>query len=113
MLESDVVLPLSDGIILMPDKDGEFTIEKGQRIGYKGNIHGSVGISYELQYEESFFEVCGAFEYDHFYSDAPGADGGVVKYTLKPLHTGVSVVKAVYGWRGGIEKTVTHTITVR
>lgn len=67
-LSFDIVIPLSDRIILMPDEDGRFTI---------------------------------------------GSDGGMIKYTLKPLHTGVSVIKAVYDWRGSVEKTVTHTITVR
>ena len=113
LLSFDIVIPLSDRIVLMPDEDGRFTIGKGQRIGYKGRVHGSVGISYELQYEELFFEVCEDFEYDHPYSDGAGSDGGMVKYTLKPLHTGVSVIKAVYDWRGSVEKTVTHTITVR
>lgn len=83
---------------------------------YKGKIHASVGVTYNIEYDSTAFSATKEIKY----SDQKGmsvikcgADGGVVIYTLYPLKEGEFIIYEVEGFRGEEKRRIRHEIFIK
>ena len=82
---------------------------------YKGKIHGSVGVTYCIEYDTTAFSVTKEIKYNNpkgMSERQRGADGGIVIYTLHPLIEGEFIIYEVEGFRGEEIKRKKHKVCI-
>ncbi len=82
---------------------------------YKGKIHGSVGVTYNIEYDSTAFSVTKEIKYNNpkgMSERQCGADGGIVIYTLHPLIEGEFIIYEVEGFRGEEIKRKKHKVCI-
>ena len=88
----------------------------GDHLTFKGRVHGSVGIEYRIEYDETAFQVEYNCKYVHPVKEgrimAPGADCKIATYELTPLKRGIFKIYEVEGFRGQETVRNKHTIVV-
>lgn len=83
---------------------------------YKGKIHGSVGVTYNIEYDSTAFSVTKEVKYNNpkgMSERQCGADGGIVIYTLHPLIEGEFIIYEVEGFRGEEKRRIKHEIFIK
>lgn len=83
---------------------------------YKGKIHGSVGVTYNIEYDSTAFSVTKEIKYNDSIGMSErkcGADGGIVIYTLHPLIEGEFIIYEVEGFRGEENRRIKHEIFIK
>lgn len=84
-------------------------------IKFVGQIHGSVGLEYEIIYPQESFSVYRNITYCHpemMKTGACGGDEATVEYTLKPLKTGLFCITEKIHFRGNLEECHIHYFLV-
>lgn len=82
---------------------------------YKGRIHGSVGVTYNIEYDSTAFSVTKEFKYNDpkgMSERKCGADGGIVTYSLYPHKVGEYIIHEVEGFRGEEIKRKKHKVCI-
>ena len=83
---------------------------------YKGKIHSSVGVTYNIEYDSTAFSVTKEVKYNNpkgMSERQCGADGGIVIYTLYPLIEGEFIIYEVEGFRGEEKRRIKHEIFIK
>lgn len=102
-------------IVNLPKVSGTITINAGDYIKYTHAVHGSVGINYKVEFDDTAFEADYNIKYDD--PDAVeagmcGGDSAVRTTTLTSLKKGKYTVKVIHDFRGTVEKVLTYKIIV-
>ena len=82
---------------------------------YQGSIHGSVGVTYNIEYDSTAFSVTDEVKYNNpkgMFLGLCGADAGTVTYTLYPLKEGEFTIYEVEGFRGVEKRRTKHEIFI-
>ena len=80
-----------------------------------GAWHGSVGETFDVEYDEDKFFAERSFAYKHAYDGGkipPGGDEGKVTYALRPKKIGFFTVTAVEAFRGEVKHKMKYKIIV-
>ena len=96
-------------------KKGEI-IHIGQELQFDGIIHGSVGLAYYLEFDESAFEIKSRRYYtnsDFEKNPCPGGDEERIIYTLTPIKKGEFTVKEMNNFRGAKSVVKEHFYIVK
>lgn len=83
---------------------------------YKGKIHGSVGVTYNIEYDSTAFSVTEEIKYNDSKGMSErkcGADGGTITYNLYPLKEGEFIIYEIEGFRGEEIKRIKHEIFIK
>lgn len=94
-------------------KDNEVTAHVP--LVYKGKVHGSVGVTYNIEYDSTAFTVTKDIKYNDFKGmnkNMCGADDATVTYTLYPLKEGEFIIYEVEGFRGEEKRRIKHEIFI-
>lgn len=102
-------------IVTLPKVSGSITINTGDDIKYTHAIHGSVGINYTVEFDDTAFEAYYNIKYDA--PDAVeagmcGGDSAMRTTTLTSLKKGTYTVRVIHSFRGTVEKVLTYKIIV-
>ena len=90
-------------------------IRKNGLFTFSGTWYGSVGETFDVEYNEDEFIADRGFTYEHSFCDGvipPGGDRGKVTYTLRPQKKGVLTVTIVEYFRGEVKHKVRYRIIV-
>lgn len=82
---------------------------------YKGKIHGSVGVTYYIEYDTTAFQLKKNIEYNtpkEMKIGNCGGDGGFVTYSLYPHKVGEYIIYEVEGFRGEEIKRKKHKVCI-
>jgi len=93
----------------------ELTVKLGESFLLSGKEHGSVGITYHLEYDEAYFNVSKTSRYSNLkFAEKPmcGGDEAIASYTVSPKSKGTFVLNAISSFRGTVEKNVQYRINV-
>ena len=105
----------ADHPLILEDRDSSISVPLGCDIEYSYSVHGSVGYSYHVEYDEEAFSLSKNMEYNNPDAVAKGMCGGdkaVLTTTLTPKQKGKFTVKIIHTFRGTVERVTTYNISV-
>lgn len=105
----------SEKVVRLRCVPGGLTVSQGVLIKYSHAVHGSVGITYRMEYNKDAFEMSCDTEYSNpqaVRQHMCGADRGVATCTLKAMKKGTYTIKVIHEFRGEVENTETYTVNV-
>lgn len=93
----------------------DHSIYIGDQLVYKGLTHGSVGVSFVLEYDKTAFKENRTYSYtDPNIAIMPGGDEEIAICTLTALKAGKFVIKEIENYRGEeITVKAVHVIKVQ
>lgn len=83
---------------------------------YEGKIHGSVGVTYNIECDSTAFSVTKEIKYNdpkEISREHCGGDGGIVTYTLCPIKEGDFIIYEIDGFRGEEKRRIKHEIVIK
>ena len=89
---------------------------KDGKISFVGRYWGSVGYTYEIEYDKEVFNAQSKRNFKHPEKVAAhlcGGDDGTLTFTLKPKKKGEFTVIEIYKFRGQETKRILNTIIVK
>lgn len=86
----------------------------GDSIVFTGLEHNSVGLVYEIEFDEKKFDINKTFKYNNIRNKRiPGGDKGMATYVLFPKAKGKSTVYEVETFKGKEQKRIEHNVVVK
>lgn len=89
---------------------------KGGQLTFSGRYWGSVGYTYEIEFDKDAFSMQSKQTYKHpekVVAHMCGGDDGILTFTLKPRKKGVYTVIEIFKFRGQETKRIKNTILVK
>lgn len=99
---------------LSQDSQTTYKMKIGEKISFKTNVHGSVGMGAEHEIsDEKIVKLEGSETiYNNPNFDAPGGDAAMQKFTFTALSKGKTKVKIKKIFRGDLEKEIVFDVEV-
>lgn len=89
------------------------SLKLNETITLSGTVHGSVGLDFFVECEETAFDVKREEKLDHPVSSAPGDDGGTVTYKITPKKEGMFTITTYVDFRGDKEDVKKYVVSVK
>ena len=97
-------------------KKTKIIYRKGGRLTFTGRYWGSVGHTYEIEFDKDAFNMQSKRTYKHPEMVAAhmcGGDDGTLSFTIKPREKGEFTVIEIFKFRGQETKRIINTIVVK
>ncbi len=88
------------------------SLKVNETITLSGTVHGSVGLDFIVECDETAFKVKRKVKRDHPLSNAPGADRATVTYKITPKKEGIFTITSHVDFRGEMEDVKKYLVSV-
>ena len=88
------------------------SLKVNETITLSGTVHGSVGLDFIVECDETAFKVKREIKRDHPFSNAPGADRSTVTYKITPKKEGMFTITSYVDFRGEKEDVKKYLVSV-
>ena len=89
------------------------SLKVNETITLSGTVHGSVGLDFIVECDETAFKVKREVKRNHPFNKAPGADRGTVTYKITPKKEGMFTITSHVDFRGDTQNVIKYLVSVK